>query len=712
LGRFRSLNIGFTEAFGKKPKASVVNGKANVLPFFCLRQNLTIHSTKIDNIVKKSKSIIMKKLLLLLTFISFNSFAQNNENHTFRFAQLFSNHIVFQRDKPIKIWGFSEPNETIEVFFNAQKSVVQANSEGKWMAELPAMPAGGPHDIRVKNKEKEKTLSNVLIGEVWFCSGQSNMEWRVKQADGATEEIAKANYPQIRHYEVAHNVELEPQNNLKYGDWRVCSPQTVGEFTAVGYYFAKELSEKLNVPIGLIHSSWGGSQVEGWISKEAMEGSEVLSYYPPIMSKNWDEDAEHWRKNLIQKVYGDKNFDVKKVVSKDYLKKDYDYSKWLKVYLGRAFDWQGIWAFRGNYYLQKDIELHNFIKEESVLNFGLNNSKMDLYINGNLIFSGKNEKNISIKIPQNTWEKGKNNVLLKIGTSTKPLKAEAGLEGNPIDFNIETTQSKIPLSNQNWNMCPVWDEPMEFAHLMNNVGTSLYNAMIAPLIPYSIQGAIWYQGESNSDRAYQYRESFPLMIQNWRKDWKDEFPFLFVQLSSYGSNQSSNEGSNWAELREAQTMTLKLPKTGMTVTTDIGNPNDIHPTNKKDVGKRLALNALKVAYNFSKTIQSPMYKSVQFTGNKAVVTFENLGSNLIMKGSELKGFEIAGEDKKFYYAQGKIEGNTVIVSNSNVNKPISVRYGWSNAPIDANLFNQEGLPASPFRTDTWDGITVKKQYER
>ena len=654
----------------------------------------------------------MKKLLFFLTFISLNSFAQNSVNHTFRFAQLFSNHIVFQRDKPIRIWGFSEPNETIEVFLNAQKSIVQANSEGKWFAELPAMPAGGPHEIKVKNKEKEKLIGDVLIGEVWLCSGQSNMEWRVNQADGATDEIAKANFPQIRHYEVPRDVELEPQINLKYGDWRVCSPQNVKDFTAVGYYFAKELYEKLNVPIGLIHCSWGGSQVEAWISKEAMQGSKVLNYYPPIMPKTWEEDAQNWQKNLIRKVYGDKNYDVKKVKSSDYLKKGYDYSKWLKVYLGGAFDWQGIWAFRGNYYLQKDIEIKEDIKEESIFNFGLNNSKMDLYLNGKLIFTGNNEKLISIKIPQNTWKNGKNSVLVKIGTTTSPPWFGAGIDGNPNDFNIETSQTKIPLSNQNWNICPVWDEPMQFARLNNNVGTTLYNAMIAPLIPYSIQGAIWYQGESNADRAYQYRESFPLMIQNWRKDWKDEFPFLFVQLSSYGSNQSSNEGSGWAELREAQTVTLNLPKTGMTVSTDIGNPNDIHPTNKKDVGKRLALNALKVAYNNLNTIQSPMYKNVQFIDNKAVVTFENVGSTLMMKGTELKGFEIAGEDKKFYYAQAKIEGNTVIVNNINVNKPVSVRYGWSNAPIDANLFNQEGLPTSPFRTDSWDGVTIKKQYER
>ena len=336
----------------------------------------------------------MKKILFLLTFISIHSFAQNKVNHTFRFAQLFSNHIVFQRDKPIKIWGFSEPNELIEVFFNGRKSAVSANSAGKWMAELPSMPAGGPHEIRVKNKEKEKIITDILIGEVWLCSGQSNMEWRVRQADGAKEEIEKANFSKIRHFEVPHEVEFEPQSDLKSGDWKVCSPETVGEFTAVGYYFAKELQEKLNVPIGLIHSSWGGSQVEGWISKDAMQSSNVLNYYPPKTSKNWEEDADHWRKDLIQKIYKDKNYDVSKVNSSEYLTKDYDYSKWIKVYLGGAFDWQGIWAFRGSYFLQKEIVLEESINTESTLNFGLNNSKMELYINESLIFSGKNQRNI------------------------------------------------------------------------------------------------------------------------------------------------------------------------------------------------------------------------------------------------------------------------------------------------------------------------------
>jgi sialate O-acetylesterase len=656
----------------------------------------------------------MKKLFFFLA-ISFQSFAQNDVNKSLKLARLFSDHLVFQRDKPIKIWGWAKPSERVEVSLLNRKNTVTANLEGKWIVELPAMPAGGPYDVSIKTKEKILVINDVLIGEVWLCSGQSNMEWRVSGADNAKKEISEANYPMIRHFEVAHELEFEPQTDLKSGDWKVCSPQTVGEFTAVGYYFARELSKKLDVPVGLIHSSWGGSQVEGWISEKAMKESEVLNYYPQIMPKNWSEDGVHLKGNLVQKLYGDKNYDLQKIRTSEYWNNGFDFSKWAKVDFGYSFDWQGLLGFRGNFFLHRNIDIPaKTVAEETIFNLGKNNSKMELYINGHIVFSGKNEKNISIKISPNTWRNGENSVVIKLGITSEPSWFGAGIDGKPNEFYLETPQGNIIINEQKWSMCPVWDEPFEFAHLVNNVGTTLYNAMIAPLIPYGIQGAIWYQGETNAGRAYQYRKSFPLMIQNWRKDWKDDFSFHFVQLSSYGKNQSSNEGSDWAELREAQNMTLSLPKTGMAVTTDIGNAADIHPTNKQDVGKRLAMSAFKTTYNQALTVVSPIFKGVKFEKNKAIISFENTGSGLKTddKYGYLKGFEIAGEDKKFYYAQAQIVDNKVVVSHPKISKPVSVRYAWANAPVDANLFNQEGLPASPFRTDSWDGITVKNQYER
>ncbi len=276
---------------------------------------------------------------------------------------------------------------------------------------------------------------------------------------------------------------------------------------------------------------------------------------------------------------------------------------------------------------------------------------------------------------------------------------------------------KINLAND-WKLMPSFAEKHEYAHLMNNVGTTIYNAMIVPLIPFGIRGALWYQGESNAGRSYQYRQAFPLMINDWRKAWSldgkpDDFSFYWVQLSSYGANQDSNKGSGWAELREAQNMTLSLPKTGMAVTTDIGNPKDIHPTNKQDVAKRLAANALKFDYAQNVVYSSPLYKNALFEDNKAIINFDHVAGGLLAKNKYgyLKGFEIAGEDKVFYFSKAEIVGNTVVVSHPKVTKPVAVRYAWADAPEEANLFNLEGFPASPFRTDDWPGITAKTKFE-
>jgi sialate O-acetylesterase len=300
-----------------------------------------------------------------------------------------------------------------------------------------------------------------------------------------------------------------------------------------------------------------------------------------------------------------------------------------------------------------------------------------------------------------------NKLIVKMNKTIEPEWFGLGLQGSSDDLFVSTETQKISLAGSDWKLMPSFSEPHTFAHSSNNVGATIYNAMIAPLIPFALRGALWYQGESNAGRAYQYRKTFPLMIQDWRKQWNDEFPFYFVQLSSYGDYQNSNTGSNWAELREAQTMTLQLPKTGMAVTTDIGNPKDIHPKNKQDVGKRLAASALKNTYNQIVVPSGPMYKSVLFDKNKATISFDFVANGLVVKDKfgYLKGFEIAGDDHVFYYAKAEIVGDKVIVFHPKGIKAVAVRYAWADAPEDANLFNSENYPASPFRTDNWKGIT-------
>lgn len=630
-------------------------------------------------------------------------------------ARLFGDHLVLQRDKPIRVWGEHRPGAAVTVVLNGQSAGATAAADGRWQAELPPMPAGGPYTLTIRGQNETIALSDVLIGEVWLCSGQSNMEWRVRQADNARAEIAAANFPQIRHFEVPHEMAFEPQKDLKSGEWRVCSPETAGEFSAVGYYFARELTQKLNVPIGLIHSSWGGSQVESWISEAAMAGSEVLNYYPKIMARNWDDDARRWEEKLIKKVYGRPDYPIAPVDEDAYLDENFDYSNWLKINPNGQWDWQGVWAFRGGAYIQRYLDVPaEYAGRSTLIDFGRNTGDLAFYINGKRVFEGYRKNGVSVDVPPGVWRAGKNSLLIKMNAMRDPEWFGMGFMGSAQEFKVVLDDdNSLPLLDVQWNMMPSWKAPRRYQPWMNNEGTILYNAMIAPLLPYPIAGAIWYQGESNAGRAWQYRESFPLLIRNWRQDWRDEFPFLFVQLSSFGRYQSSNKGSHWAELREAQALTLNTPKTGMAVSLDIGNPDDIHPTNKQDVGRRLALNALKIAYHQDVVHRGPWFKKAVFSGGKAEITLDDSGGALVVKDKYgyLKGFEIAGADQKFHYATAFIEGNNIIVRHPNVPDPKAVRYGWADAPADCNLYNAAGLPAEPFRTDDWEPVTKGARFE-
>ena len=487
----------------------------------------------------------------------------------------------------------------------------------------------------------------------------------------------------------------------------------MGDFTAIGFFFARELTQKLNIPIGLLHSSWGGSQVEGWISKEAMLTNDELKAYAENLPKTWEEaDAILDRKTRKQLL----GSDIVPTLTdeKKYTEAGYDFSKWLKAGspLGQ-WDWKGIWMFRGKGFMARTVEIpEEMVGQATTLGLGIQDSFNEIYVNGQLVSEGIVEGTRKITLPANTWKSGNNQLVVKFGNMIQFPWYGLGVNGSSDDLFVSSKDSKVSLATD-WYLMPSFAETHTYNHSSNNVGTTIYNAMIAPLVPFAIRGALWYQGESNAGRAYQYRQTFPLMINDWRKQWDDEFSFYFVQLSSYGANQDSNKGSNWAELREAQTMTLNLAKTGMAVTTDVGNPQDIHPTNKQDVAHRLALNALKSNYKQEILHSGPMYESVHFEEDRAVIKFDYIGEGLTVKDKYgyLKGFEIAGEDQVFYYARAEIIGDKVEVYHPKGQKSVAVRYGWADAPEDANLFNVEGLPASPFRTDNWKGKTVGQKFE-
>ena len=628
-------------------------------------------------------------------------------------APLFNDHAVLQRDKPVAVWGWSKAGAKVTVNIAGKTARAITAKNGKWMATLPSMPGGGPYELSVKSGTENLTFTDVWLGEVWLCSGQSNMEWKLSQANNYATEKPMANQPMIRQFYVAHEVTMTPKEKLDGGNWVPATPETAGDFTAVGYFFAKDLVKELNVAVGLIHSSWGGSQLEGWLSKEAMLSSPELNWYANILPDNWAsadslQDLKT-RKQLLGSTY------LPTVVDeKAYTQPGYDFSEWYNggSPLGQ-WDWKGIWAFRGTGFMAKYVEIPaGMVNTETTLGLGIQDNENEMYVNGKLVSEGILKGLREIKIPAGTWKEGKNSLVVKFKQMADPSWYGLGVQGSPSDLFIEGNGVRINIADD-WKLMPSFASPHEYTHSSNNVGTSIYNAMIAPLVPYSMQGVLWYQGETNAGRAIEYRKTMPLLISDWRRLWKDTLGFYITQLSSYGADKTANEGSNWAELREAQTMSTTLPHTGIAVTIDVGNPNDIHPTNKLTVGKRLALAALHTTYKKDIPYSGPVFDKVTFEQGRAILRFNHTNGGLVATGKYpyLQGFEVAGADKVFYYAKAEIDGDKVMVYHPKGATPASVRYAWSDAPIEANLYNGAGLPAGTFRTDDWPAITREGKYE-
>ncbi len=486
---------------------------------------------------------------------------------------IIGDHMVLQQGKTAPVWGKAAPGESVSVTIGGQTAKTTADARGLWKVKLSKLKPGGPLEMTITGKDNALTVKDILVGEVWIGSGQSNMQWCVKDSKNGADEVAAANYPDIRLFYVKRTVATTPQDNCE-GEWKVCTPETVPEFSAVLYFFGRDLRKELNRPVGLIHSSWGGTPAESWTRRQTLVADPDLK----VIADRWDENIANYPKAK------------------------------------EAFD-----------------------------------------------------------LAMKQWEKDAE-------------KAKAASQPEP----------KKPGAPQGA------DSPW--------LASGLYNAMIAPVVPYAIQGVVWYQGESNAGRAYQYRKLFSAMITDWRNAWgNDNFSFYFVQLANFADTKPDPAEDDWAELREAQNMALTLKNTGMAVTIDIGDAKDIHPKNKQEVGRRLALNALAKDYGKNVDYFGPMYKSMSVKGSEIAVKFAHTDDGLVAKdGEALKGFAIAGADKKFVWADAKIKGNKVLVSSPQVAKPVAVRYAWAHNPV-CNLFNGAGLPASPFRTDSWPGETVNNK---
>ncbi len=475
--------------------------------------------------------------------------------------RLISDHMMLQRDVPVRIWGKANPGESVTVKFRAQTVSVRTGASGRWEAYLPPMPAGGPDDLRIEG-DNSLTIRDVLVGEVWVASGQSNMQWRVENSNNSEQEIAGAKHPRMRLFQVKLTTAASPQDDVE-GEWRHCSPESVGQFSAVGYFFGRQLHTELAVPIGIVQSAWGGTPAEAWTSTEALRADPALDFY----LQRWDKVIEGYPAEQIR--------------------------------YGRA------------------------LKE---------------------------------------WE-------------TKAAAAQSAGQQPP-------RRPQPPRGPEH-----------------QHAPAALYNAMIAPLTGFNIRGAIWYQGESNAgaDQAFLYRRLFAAMIQDWRARWRQgDFPFAFVQLANF----KTGANSDWPMLRESQTETLSLRRTGMAVTTDIGNPDDIHPRNKQDVGKRLALWALSEVYGRKTVFSGPVFRQLTREGATLRLWFDHVGGGLKTGGGSLEGFVISGPDRIFHPAEARIDGPTVVLTSPAVPEPEAARYGWADDPVNT-LRNAAGLPASPFRTDRW-----------
>ncbi len=631
-------------------------------------------------------------------------------------AKLFGDHMVLQRNLAVPVWGWSAKKAKVTVDFNGQSVSVRADEQGNWKAVLKPMTEGGPFVMKIASGKEQLVYNDVMLGEVWICSGQSNMEFQLKNAYGYKAEQKNAGQMPIRQFHVPDKISLEPEKDLSGGQWVKADTNTVGDFTAVGYFFAKKLSQTLHVTVGLIHTSWGGTQVEDWISKDAMLASPELGAAAKTMPATWDEVKGRIDRQLREYAYRKQpvvNYTPEQLAAQPAS----FFTTWQNGNVPGTWEWMGkLYSYRGQGFMQKTIKLDSsYASHTSVIRLGLTDADLAIYINGKQVQNGALSGNYQVDLPAGTWKGGDNSLLIQLmSAQKKPAWGGIGLTGAGNDLYVRFADTTVNLADGTWHTMPDLSKPYHFDFLPNNTAFMLYNSMINPLIPYAVAGVIWYQGESNVDRSYQYRTSFPLMITDWRNRWKQDFPFLFVQISSFGTFQDSNIGSGWAELREAQNVALQLPNTGIAVTTDIGEPFNIHPKDKLDVGYRLAYKALSMTYHLSGFSESPLFVSADFSGGYAIVNLSHAEKGLMPKDKYgyIKGFEIAGADHKFYYAQASItDDNKIKVWCNQVPQPVAVRYAWTDAPIDANLFTKDGIPVSAFRSDSWKGITEGKGFE-
>lgn len=645
--------------------------------------------------IKATSATSIKLLFLLILLLPVSVLGQ------VKLPKLIADGMVLQRDAEVKLWGWAAADEKVSVRFLDKNFQTVANSAGEWELMLPALEAGGPHRMVI---EASNTISinDILIGDVWICSGQSNMELPMRRVKPLyEEEIAGAENSFIRYFSVPKTYDFNTAHqDLENGHWQQVTPENVLDFSAVAYFFSRELYEKYQIPIGLINTALGGSPAEAWMSEEALKEfpehfKEAQRFKDPELIREIEAAdqarGKAWYQEATQK---DKGYQNKPTWHDPALKA----SDWASMELPGYWKDTELGDVNGVVWFRKDIEIPaSAARQPAKLNMGRIVDADSVFVNGQFVGStGYQYPPRWYTIPEGVLKEGKNTIVVRVIN-------ESGHGGFVLDkpYELKVAGQTIDLTGEWKYRLGAEMEPLTSQTFIRWKPLGLYNAMISPLLNYRIKGVIWYQGESNVDEAAEYFRLFPAMIQDWRQQWNQgDFPFLFVQLANFMEAKEQPTESDWALLREAQRKTLALPNTGMAVAIDVGEWNDIHPLNKEYVGLRLALAAQKVAYGEELVFAGPEFESMEIKGNKVILSFKNYGSGLQAKGGDdLKHFAIAGADKKFVWANAQIKGNKVVVWSEKVAKPVAVRYAWADNPEGANLYNKEGLPASPFTTD-------------
>ena len=614
-----------------------------------------------------------------------------------------SNGMVLQRNNPIPIWGWAEGGEKVEVTFKGKSYTTITGSDNKWSIKLDASKEGGPYELTIKGNNIVK-VEDILVGDVWICSGQSNMEYELyKAAEKYPNEIANAENDQIRHFQVKRNFSFTPLDNVEsVKGWEKASPKTVPNFSAIAYFYALKLYNKYKVPIGLINTSYGGTPAEAWVSES------TLINYPKYYSRAnfFKEESKIDSVKKSDKMYTDSwNGKVASLDEGDkahWENKLFDAASWPTVIMPSFWQEKILPEVKaGTVWYKKDIQLpKKFQGQPAKLRLGNIILNDITFINGTKVGATSNKHGPRFySINKGLLQEGINTITVKVTNEM----GDAGFIKDK-KYQLEIGDTIIYLSGDWKYKLGVAVEPFKRDSLTKFFceGATLYNAMINPLLGYGIKGVIWYQGESNQSKAKEYRTLFPDLITSWRGAWgQGNFPFLWVQLANINKPKPQPSESKLAELQDAQSNTLSLPITGMAVINDIGEWNDVHPMNKLEAANRLYLASLKVAYKENDIVYSgPTLKKTEIINNTIELTFNNIGSGLIAKETGvLTHFAIADENKKYVWADAHIEGNKIIVSSNQIDHPKFVRYAWADNPVGANLYNKEGLPASCFSTE-------------